>query len=240
MNKLFKLIIGELLALANREFRTGSFYALKDRILAAHATPAGHDAQHIVKKCYRCENGKTSDVIMLYGEPWRTKKETCNHCGGTGIYDEFWVSLEVYRLGRHEFHKPVYRAHDRELFEVTLKEKGITPRVHFEGLIRHEPPRFRLGYEAGWWLVLFFSPKDMHNYWYGMTYITGAFLPLLLINNLIYFWNNSIAPHLKAARRRLCWHEFDTDAWALTAYDCCKKCGAERWQVDGDKNPYPF
>ncbi len=242
MNKLFKLITGELLALANREFRTGSFYALKDRILAAHGTLlAGYDAQHVVKKCYKCEEGRISQgEFIVHGQIWRPKGSVCPRCGGSGIFDEFWVALEVYRLGRHEFHKPVYRVHDREGFEAIIREKGITPRIHFEGLIRHEAPRFRLGYEAGWWLVLLFAPKDLRSYWFGMTWIAGAFLPLLLVNNLIFFWNNSIAPHLKAVRRRLCWHEFDTDVWAFTAYDCCKKCGAERWQIDGDDSPYPF
>jgi len=233
--KLSNLFIGELLELANREFRSQEFYKLKDRILKSLGAKAGVDTQHVMKTCQYCRGeGKMPKEVMLYGTPYITKGDPCWRCNGTGVYQEFWVMLDVYQLGRRSFHLPVDRQYNRELFDKILQALNIVPGKHFEGLIKHTPPRWQLGREAGWWLILLFDRSSLHSYYFGRNYQYGfVFTPLLLVNNLIYFTSTAyyrIKNSLVNYRRQHCRHEFPstTDPWAS---DECQKCGVERWEI---------
>lgn len=238
-NRIANWIIGELLELANREFRSQEFYSLKDRILKACGRKVGYDTQHIVKTCRSCEGeGRMLKTIFHLGKPFIAKCETCWRCGGSGKYDEFWVRLDVYKLGARSFHLPVDRQYSHDLFEKILNALNIVPGKHFEGLIRHTPPSFHLGREAGWWLVLLFDRPSLHSYYFGMNYQYGfIFTPLLLINNLIYFTTTNYRKaknSLVNLRRKLCKHNFawTDDPWAN---DECRKCGVERWELEENK-----
>ena len=233
--KLYNFIIGELLELANREFRSEEFYKLKDRILKDLGTLSGHNTQHIVRLCHTCGgSGRMPEKKRLYGDAWISKGSPCYRCSGSGKHDEFWVLLEVYKVGSRLFHLPTGRQYSSELFEKVLQSASIVPQKHFEGLIRPIPPRFHLGREAGWWLLLLFDYGSMRSYSFGQIYQYGCiFTPLLLLNNLIYSVStryNRIKNSLVKYRRQHCKHEFayTEDPWAS---DECRKCGVERWEL---------
>lgn len=238
-NILFQFVVGELLELANREFRTQEYYKLKDRILKELGEKVGYDTQHIVKVCRTCGgSGKTPFRVRLFGETWTTNGEKCYHCYGSGKHDEFWVLLEVHKVGRRRFHLPTGRQWSHEVFEKFIKALEITPQAHFEGLITHTPPRFHLGREAGWWLILLFDPASLREYFFGRVHQYGfIFTPLLLLNNLLYFLDckyHAIKNSLSQFRRRHCKHVFawTDDPWGS---DECRKCGVERWEIEKDK-----
>ena len=241
--KLYNLIVGELLELANREFRSEEFYKLKDRILKSHGTKTGVNTQHILKTCRYCAGeGKMPKEVTLYGKTYLTKGDPCWRCNGTGVYQEFWVMLDVYQVGRRSFHLPVDRQYNRELFEKILEALkvalNIIPGKHFEGLIEHTPPRWHLGREAGWWLILLFDHASLHSYYFGKNFQYGfIFTPLLIVNNILYCIERTyykIRNSLVSLQRKYCRHEFPstTDPWAS---DECQKCGVERWELQADE-----
>jgi hypothetical protein len=233
--KLYNFIIGELLELANREFRSEEFYKLKDRILKDLGTLSGHNTQHIVRLCHTCGgSGRMPEKKRLYGDAWISKGSPCYRCSGSGKHDEFWVLLEVYKVGSRLFHLPTGRQYSSELFEKVLQSASIVPQKHFEGLIRPIPPRFHLGREAGWWLILLFDRASLHSYYFGKSFQYGFFFtPLLIVNNILYYIERTyykIRNSLVSLKRKHCRHDFPStnDPWAS---DVCQKCGVERWEL---------
>lgn len=99
------------------------FYALKDQILRRYGQQVGEDLQHIVKPCWT---------------------GPCARCGLTGIWDEFYVRLERWQLGRSVFHRPIQR------LSATFRP------VTIEGTIRH-PAYGALATECALWLALVFD-----------------------------------------------------------------------------------
>jgi len=93
-------ILIRLLRLANSSppvARREEFYALKDRLLRRYATRDGYHVQEIRKECWGCEGSGS------YGD------RACSKCDGTGVFDHFFVRLEVYRWRGYTFHRPVER-----------------------------------------------------------------------------------------------------------------------------------
>ena len=72
-----------------------AFYEVKEEILRRWGHRTGTIVQHIVKPCW--------------GWPCDGCHDDCTKCGGTGIYSESWIKLEVWTLMGREFHRPVAR-----------------------------------------------------------------------------------------------------------------------------------
>lgn len=109
------LLLAFLLHRANSDPPTltrREFYELKDRLLDRYARKVGAEIQEIVDECYGwgfagCAGAK------------------CTKCGGTGVWQQFWVMLHVFQWGRYEFHRPGQRSWTRPA------------RVHIRGRIQH-------------------------------------------------------------------------------------------------------
>ena len=111
------------------------FYALKERLLRRHGQHVGDDLQHIRKPCWGYRGEGCDDE--------------CRKCGGTGIFDEFWVLLQRWRMGRYTFHVPT-------------GQRSWTPplaRPTIEGFIRHSDRDHGMAHEAALWLFLLYDPK---------------------------------------------------------------------------------
>ena len=53
-------------------------------------------------------------VRSAFGTPWNAVESSCWRCAGSGVYENYWVNLLRYRLGRHEFHKPLEKFYNLE------------------------------------------------------------------------------------------------------------------------------
>jgi hypothetical protein len=129
-------LVSRLLWLANSGppiARTEQFYALKDRILRRWGTRDGHDWQHIIKECYGCDGR---------GESRECPERACRRCGGSGVYDHFFVKLERWDLAGRTFHRPAEKTWKRPSEPVAIV-----------GRVRHADVG-RAGNEAALWLAL--------------------------------------------------------------------------------------
>ncbi|WP_022667902.1 hypothetical protein [Desulfospira joergensenii] len=161
IKKIFFLLLSKILHAANSDVtRPFWFYGIKDRILKRFGRRIAWDQQHIVKKCWSCVNGKFSGFDNGYD--WVPMPEQpCYRCCGTGIYDEFWVLLEVWHLGAHEFHRPVQRIRKGEYFTAPNGWTSIWCdfRKKIEGKITHiHHPRARAAF---WTLATVFTPGQV-------------------------------------------------------------------------------
>lgn len=183
--ELFKIILGFLLHLANRDIMYNykhEFYQFKNKLLSKYGKPYQVEFQHIIKHCYSCKNG-------IFYCSWK-KPETCWSCNGTSIYDEFWVKLMKYKLGRHYFHLPTTRYYDYIEFTKARKKSVKNFRTlskPIEGYINHKAPKYGLGIEAQLLLALFNNPVKLLKS-LGYFRRMGAITPLLLLNNLIFYF----------------------------------------------------
>lgn len=100
-----------------------SFYNIKDQILKKYGELIGHDIQHIKKPCFAC------DSTGIFKCHWKLP-ETCWRCGGSGVYEEFFVLLSVYRLGKYEFHLPRERTYSPKYYWVDPENKAIRRRIY--------------------------------------------------------------------------------------------------------------
>ncbi len=100
------------------------FYHLKDRLLKRYGRRTGTDLQHIVKACW---------------------DGPCPRCHHTGVWEESYITLERWQLGRYPFHRPL--------------ERLAAPRgpVTIEGYISHPGHSLRTSRECALWLALLFD-----------------------------------------------------------------------------------
>ena len=131
--KLYQRLLARLLHVANSKppFDRPAFYNLKSRLLRKYATFDGNDLQEIRKECWG-----------YYGENGCTHNVKCK-CGGTGIFDLFWVRLNRWKWCGYLFHEPNGRT-------------WITPndgQVTIFGVIEHHDYG-RASAEATLWLYL--------------------------------------------------------------------------------------
>ena len=114
--QFYKNLIAKLLHIANSDppiVRKKEFYEIKDAILKKHGTFVGHQVQHIKKSCWSC-GGTGIWTGYDNGFKWvECPPRKCYRCRD-GVYDEFWVLLELYQFGGYEFHRPVKRTPDYE------------------------------------------------------------------------------------------------------------------------------
>lgn len=161
-------LLAKLLAAANSDVRWPFwFYGIKDRVLKRFGRRVAWDRQHIVKECWSCTNGRFCGYDNGYA--WVPMPEQpCSRCGGTGVYDEFWVLLEVWHLGGYEFHRPVQQIRKGEFF--TVPPNGRTSiwidfRKKIEGRIRHSP--HPCANRAFWVLAVIFTPGQVVTWIWG-------------------------------------------------------------------------
>ncbi|MEC7753800.1 MAG: hypothetical protein VYB44_07205 [Bacteroidota bacterium] len=148
MKRLLTLIIGEILHLANRDipekYKT-QFYKIKNKLVDKYGVKVGQDIQHIKQQCWSCRDG-------VFHSDWK-EPETCWSCGGTGIYREEWNRLDKYQVGRHFFHQPI----ERMFIYDPLFDGEAKPII--QGYIRHQKPKYRIGLEMAYWLLLIYGYK---------------------------------------------------------------------------------
>lgn len=151
------------------------FYALKDRILSKYGIYSNQDIQHVVKPCGHCQGfgGATSGCFEC------EEMDDCCVCFGSGIYNEFWVFLDVYVLDGYLFHTPTKKVSIKPQQEI-LEQCG-----RVEGYIKHKDYGVA-STEAFLWLCLIFDIKLFFRA-IGKLYIGVYSLkyPLGLINNLV-------------------------------------------------------
>lgn len=164
----YKKIIGKLLYRANRKpYNRAVFYPLKDRLLKKYGIQLRPDLQHIEKTCWNCD-----------GSGWYLPGVICTHCGGSGVWEEFWVILDKYDIGGYVFHCP--RERQREL--KSLKDVPIDANV-IEGYIRHNVhPKYKAAY---YWLLVLFD--------------TGYFFKMMYLR--CHYWIKYQAPKMIKSRK---------------------------------------
>ena len=150
------------------------FYRIKDRLLKRWGIHLAYDIQHIQKLCFRCDG--TGD------DAWSEDVE-CRKCGGTGIYDEFWVILEKWKFGKYTFHSP-WKRYTRD----DLKRAGLeVPDVRMiEGYIQHESYPYHLAMECFYWLALIFDWGLFMDSIGRIGFTSGKRTPMVLLNNAIF------------------------------------------------------
>lgn len=199
MNARLLDILGDVLHCANSRpphIREREFYALKELLLKRFGTGNGFDVQHIIKDCWNCDGtGKLYMETMHLGQLTSIYVGKCNRCTN-GIYRQFWVRLERYRLGRHFFHTPKERYYS---------DPGLTmQRPIIEGYIKHHDYPGHLPLEAALWLFLIFEPRL---FWRTFGHIGAhkAKTPLCLLSNLAY-WLNHVPYNTRRNFQNIKWH----------------------------------
>lgn len=181
MNKHAMSLLANILHCANSRpphIKEREFYALKDRLLEQYGASDGFDVQHITQECWDCEGtGKLYMEAMVFGKETRIYAGKCQRCSN-GVYRQFWVRLERYRLGQHLFHRPRERYYSDP--GLTLQHPVI------EGLVRHRAYPGHLPLEAAFWLFLVFEPKQFWNM-FGHIGAHKARTPLCWLSNQV-FW----------------------------------------------------
>jgi hypothetical protein len=119
--RLFAPVLGWLTFHANRRFRTETWYAIKDMVLAQYGTVDGCDMQVLPPpKCWSCNNG-----VPLRIEENDRGDGRCAHCDGKGNYaPERYVLLSRIKLGKYVFHKPGISARRWHSPEMMMKGGG--------------------------------------------------------------------------------------------------------------------
>ena len=168
-------IVGWLLHYANKD-GDKQFYGLKNRLLHSYGVKVGVEMQHIKKKCWSCHETGVFTRVLECGDMMPVP---CWRCYATGIYEEFWVRLDKYKIGKWYFHIPIERMnaykHQKEGKELPI----------IEGYIRHKRPKHEISRECVLWLYLLFDRKI---FWYELGHYRHRKIrtPLLLLNNTVF------------------------------------------------------
>ncbi len=126
------------------------FYKIKDTILQKHGIRTElYDLQHIQKECWTCKGADSSSHPLEWG--------ACMNCGGTRLYFDFWVILDIWILGKYEFHKPVLKLHRVSISELRLKYQISSQRKVIDDYITHRPKVWCS--DCGLILFLLYAPK---------------------------------------------------------------------------------
>lgn len=202
-------LTGWLLHWANSDppaFRKDEFYALKARLLRRLGTHVQDREQHIVKPCW---GERSYDSEMEYD--YKGCGPHCRRCGGTGKYDEFWVTLEEWDLAGYHFHLPV--GGKRRLPRVANGE-------WIEGFISHprNPQRCR---EALLWLCLLYDPVQFARRLASGYNCTCRWWPLLNLQRAV----TKLVMGANAVRQ----------AFRRWGWDDCWDCGVEFWRWPWNK-----
>jgi hypothetical protein len=160
---MMQRILARLLHLANTSppavYRAG-FYGIKDRLLRRHGKLIGHEWQHIVHHCWRCEE---------YGF-----SRHCRRCGGTGVYQQFWVQLERWAWRGYLFHRPCARVWQKPEESVAI-----------DGYVKHASYG-RKAQEANLWLAMLCDRSLFWKLLTGSCACGWTWWPLLNLQKLVF------------------------------------------------------
>jgi hypothetical protein len=171
-----KLILGFLLHYANRDIDwriKDEFYKIKTKILIKYGYKVGYDIQHIKKICDTC------DGSGFFKCNWK-HPETCWSCYGTGVYYEFWSKLDKYKLGNWYFHNPVEKSYTSKYIILYQNNPVI------EGYIQHVPPKYYIGKECLFWILLIFNFKLFRKFLFYNQFEKKKITPFVMIASLLY------------------------------------------------------
>jgi hypothetical protein len=197
--RLYSRLLAWLLHYANARpplFST-DFYSLKTRLLHRFAERCGYDVQEIRKECWGDRRDAFRDVSGCGPK--------CTRCGGTGVYDLFWVRLERWQWGRYTFHCPVWRDRIRPLGPINI-----------HGRIQHAKYG-RASDEAVLWLYLLCG--EWRLLWYSIKSSCSCgwyFWPLLNLQRVV------MSSRAWFHRRRQVTHRLRN--W-ITCPECGRHCG---------------
>lgn len=180
------------------------FYDLKTRLLHRFAEFRGHEIQEILKECW--------------GGYHTGCGPKCTRCGGTGVFDLFWVRLERWQWGRYVFHCPAGRT--------CIKPAS----VQIRGRIEHAKYG-RASNEALLWLYLLTG--EWRLLWRSLpsSRMSGRYAwPMLTLQRVIF-----------PVRVWLRWRKCSCGKWFPTrgsGWLVCRKC---RWRkATGTDEEIPF
>ena len=185
-----------------------SFYVFKEAILRKRGTFDGHDMQEIEKECW---GSYYQDYCHGKG---------CRKCGGTGIYDRFWVRLERWKYGRYTFHIPAGR---------TWKKPDS---VQIKGYVEHKNYGIAAN-EAKLWLYLLFGQFGM--IWREMkshAYCHNRWWPFSNVHRLLFEIS------LRWPKRRKCWCGSRFWNVGMKNWQVCKKCRGKPRVVKSTDIPF--
>ncbi len=187
-------MISRLLYLANADpptVRRKEFYDLKERLLARYGTRVLPDhVQEIRKDCW----GPQQEGCAGRG---------CRRCGGSGVWDHFFVRLERHRWGKYEFHRPAERR----------CRPSAAPDIR--GYVRHREGGSRCREALLWLCLLVGEWRMLLRLMVASCYSNPGRRPLCQLNRLT-FW-----AWMKRPRRCA-----DCARWALRPKGCPARCPA--------------
>lgn len=184
-----KYILSTLLHYANRNPPTigrERFYEIKSYILSRYGSHKGKRIQHVINKCWSCEDG----VFKGYHNAWEWvdfPQQSCYKCNGTGVYNEFYSLLLLWKLGNYEFHTFVSRTNPSDQTNYFPK-LPLLPAI--KGKIEHKSPKHWLCNEAILWLFLFYDRKLFYRKLKGSMPCGRFYTPMNILNQLIFKRHN--------------------------------------------------
>ena len=132
--------------------RRSWFYPFKTRLLRARGLGDGLDLQVIVQKCWCGDGiwrGREDDLPQRL---W----QSCDKCGGTGIYATRHIVLLRWQFGTALFHEPT---------TLISHHSGRQYRERFDGLIQHAQVPPAAGRRAMEKLMLRYAPRSFYALW---------------------------------------------------------------------------
>lgn len=151
------------------------FFNIKEEILRRYGLFQYYETQHIKKDCWTC--GGTGIFECDYKKP-----EPCWHCK-KGIYEEFWVILTKWKLGKRCFHTP-----NKRYFRSDFPSGQMPPSTGgypIEGYIRHRFYPYHLSAECFYWLVLLWRPRLFLGVFGHINYLHGKYTPMVFLSSVI-------------------------------------------------------
>lgn len=173
---MFQKIIGLFLHIANSSppfLWKDEFYSIKRALLKRYGAFVGREIQHIEKTCYTCDG----TGIYYYYRSWDGSihyKELCYRCKN-GIYAEYWVLLDKFKLGKYYFHIPRGRT--------TVIKEGEQV---IKGYIKHAQYKHHLTDECSYWLALLFYPRLFLRHFGKIRHCGAKYTPMVILNNTIF------------------------------------------------------
>lgn len=179
-----KKILSWLLHHANRDYKSETFYIVKDKILSKYGVCVGYDFQKMDgKRCFGCDG--TGSYV---GWSWHTNrkyKEPCYKCDGTGWYIlPHWNVLKRIKFGKYTFHKPVDR----------IYKKPEIGSVIIDGYVSHTQTKYSTNARVILYLLFDYKAyiaRTKQTFGLGR-YMNPGFNLRLHLNNLVYWYKHRI------------------------------------------------
>lgn len=207
-------IVSLLLHVANSHphYPTEVFYAMKERLCRRFGKLVGHDTQFITRPCF----GNWDPARDYWGGC--TKTAECK-CGGNGVFDFYWVTLERWEVGGRLFHRPIARHRLAPGSPVTI-----------HGRVEHRSYG-KWSLECQMWLAIFFDRPHFWQLFHRGGHYMGFWMPPLCFLQML--WDRGPSNVRRALKPYRCFcgrtyrHWFSDRGWCI-----CRKCRKKDY-VDG-------